>query len=78
MIMSEASSTDGVAEQMQRFIENQTPPLESLDPEAGVERYLKSKSEVTANTRSEYRRKLGYLLQYCEIEDIGTARLRLN
>ena len=48
--------------------------LKSISPEHAVEKYVESRDKISKNTRSEYERKLGYFLDYCEkieLEDLN-------
>lgn len=64
------TSAKGISD-IQDLIDEMGESLESLEPDTGVERYLRSqRSEVTDKTIEEYARKLDYFLEFCSQEQI--------
>jgi integrase len=50
---------------------SESSSLQPLSPEDGVDRYLKRRQgEITPETMDEYRRKLAYFLEFCELNKI--------
>lgn len=57
-------------EELRWIAEHREASLEPLEPKVGVERFANSKTNITENTRNEYRRKLRFFLKYCELNEI--------
>ena len=59
-------------DELQRLLNGSPSSLQPLSPEEGVERYLnRREGEMTEGTLNEYRRKLAYFLEFCELRGIG-------
>ncbi|WP_226005937.1 tyrosine-type recombinase/integrase [Natrinema salinisoli] len=57
--------------ELQELLQDVSPSVQPLSPDEGVERYLKRREgEITENTADEYRRKLQYFLEFCELRDV--------
>lgn len=69
VVVSEAFDVEDL-EDMRRFIEDREASLEPLGPKSGIERFAESKVDTTEKTRDEYRRKLCFFEEYCEINEI--------
>lgn len=72
---------DASMDELRALLREVAPSLQSLAPQAGVERYLAHRRpELTPGTGNEYRRKLGYFLAFCErrgIDDLTQLDGRL-
>lgn len=77
--MSEVGTGDSLSEELKRLLEQTdlaqlgeiTPTLDPISPGDGIDRFLERKeTEIRPVTVEEYRNKLGYFQQFCEIRNL--------
>lgn len=69
--MSETVEIENLPQEVQDLIKLAGQSLEPIHPEAAIDRFLERKSsEIRPGTVSEYRRKLEYFQQFCEMRRI--------
>ncbi|EMA39167.1 tyrosine-type recombinase/integrase [Halobiforma nitratireducens] len=62
---------DRTLDELRQLLQDRAPSLQPLAPAAGVDRYVtRRESEITPKTVDEYRRKLDYFLEFCEMQGI--------